>query len=550
MFNYYYDKWCEKFRWDIPEYLNMGEDIVDRNVRLGKENVPAIFWEDAKGAARTITYGQLQRETNKFGNALRAMGLAKGDRILFRTPNIPECMIGFLGAMKIGVIPVPSSTLFIEKEVEYRINDSGAVAVLTTPDYVAAVENVRGSCPTLKHVIVVGDATGHQLAYADLMSKAADECAIEKTAKDDISFMLYTSGTTGNPKAAVHTHQYVRGHEPNAIFWAAYHNGDVVSHIGDLNWIFTILNNFLLPLQHGLTVLIYQGAGRFNPDKWFQLIEKYRVTNFAATPTGYRMLLTVEDARQKYDLSSLRHCISAGEPLPADTYYEWKDRFEQEILDGIGQTECMVFLSNMRGMYIKPGACGKPQPGFICRIVDELGEDVPAGQTGQLIVHRSVPGLLKEYWNKPEKTAEVFRGDWYWTGDVVEQDAEGYYWFKGRNDDLIKASGYRISPTEVESALASHSAVLESAAVESPDQVRGNVVKAFIVLRAGYEPSEELIRHIQEHVKSEAAPFKYPRRIEFVEALPKTQSGKIKRKDLRAIEFSSFSDSEAAAGAE
>ncbi len=375
------------------------------------------------------------------------------------------------------------------------------------------------------------------MLFEEILRQASDECKIENTRKDDISFMLYTSGTTGNPKAAVHTHQYVRGHEPNAIFWSAYHGNEVVSHIGELNWIFTILNNFLLPLQHGNTVFIHRGAGRFDPEQWLHFIEKYRISNFAATPTGYRMLLNVENPRGKYDLSSLRHCISAGEPLPPDTFYEWRDRFGNDILDGIGQTECMVFVSNMRGMDIKPGSCGKPQPGFICRVTDENGTDLPAGEPGQLLVHRDTPGLLKEYWNKPDKTAQVFRGDWYFSGDVVEKDADGYFWFNGCNNDLIKASGYRISPAEVENALVSHPAVLEAAAVESPDKVRGNVVKAFIVLRTGFQYSDPLLKEIQEHVKRETAPFKYPRKIQFVESLPKTQSGKVKRRELRAAEF-------------
>jgi acetyl-CoA synthetase len=515
----------------------MGADIIDRNVRLGKGNDVAVYWENAKGDTKTLTYGQLERETNKFGNALRGLGLGKGDRILFRTPNIAEFIIGFLGALKIGAVPIPSSTLFKEKEVEYRINDSGAVAAFSTPEYVSTVEKVLANCHTLKHIIVVGEASEQQISYEAIMEEAYHECKIEKTHSEDTSFMMYTSGTTGNPKAAVHAHRYVRGHEPNAIFWAAYHEGDVVSHIGELNWIFTLLNNFLLPLHHGCPIVVYQGAGGFDPEKWFQLIDKYGITNFAATPTGYRMLMTVENAKEKYDLSSLRHCISAGEPLPADTYYEWKERFNMDIMDGIGQTECMVFVSNMRGMPIQPGSCGRPQPGFGCRIVDKEGNDVAVGETGQLIVHRDTPGLFKEYWRKPEKTAEVFKGDWYWTGDVLAKSTDGYYWFKGRGDDLIKASGYRISPFEVESSLACHPAVLESAAVESPDEVRGAVVKAFIVLREGYEANDKLIKELQEHVKNDAAPYKYPRKINFVKELPKTQSGKIKRKELRKAEF-------------
>jgi len=535
-----YVKACQEFKYDIPEQLNMGEDIVERNIRLGRQDKVAFYWENAQGEAKKFTFGELAVETNKFGNVLRSLGITKGDRILFRTPNIPEFVFAFIGALKIGAIPIPSSTLFRASEVEYRINDSESVAVFSVPGSVAEVEEVRANCPSLKHVIVVGEAAPGQLSYGELMARASSDLVIEATHKDDISFMMYTSGTTGNPKAAVHAHRYVRGHQPNGLYWSAYQEDDIVSHVGELNWIFTLLNNFLLPLWFGVPMLIYQGAGGFNPDKWFELIQKYKITNFAATPTGYRMLLTVDDVLERFDLSSLRHCISAGEPLPADTFEEWKERFDIEIMDGIGQTEVMVWCSNMKGIPIRPGSCGRPQPGFHCEVLDSEMKPLPPGQPGQLALRADTPGLLKEYWRKPDKTAEVFVGEWYLSGDTVEKDEDGYLWFKGRGDDLIKASGYRISPFEVESALASHPAVLESAAVESPDPMRGNVVKAFIVLREGFAPSEELTKEIQEHVKNVTAPYKYPRRIEYVEALPKTQSGKIKRKELRMKEFASF----------
>jgi acyl-coenzyme A synthetase/AMP-(fatty) acid ligase len=359
-----------------------------------------------------------------------------------------------------------------------------------------------------------------------------------------MAFFCYTSGTTGPPKGAVHLHRWPIGYDPNAKYWHAYREDDIVAHTGDLSWIFPLGNGFLYPWRHGVSTLVYHG--RFKPERWFALLEKYEVTNFASVPTAYRMLLTVRDAEKKYDLSALRHCISAGEPLNPEVIEAWKRRFGHTIYDGIGMTEIMVYLSNLVGMEVRAGSCGKPQPGRRCAIVDEDGNPQPPGKAGTLAVSKDDPGLFKEYWNKPEKTAECFKKGWFLTGDSLVMDEDGYYWFLGRGDDLIKASGYRISPFEVESALIRHPSVLEAAAVAAPHDVRGCIVKAFIVLKEGYQASEKLAKDIQEFVKQIAAPYKYPRAIEFVEELPKTQSGKIKRKLLREREFEAYQRAKAA----
>ncbi len=529
-----YKKEFQSWKWDISEKYNMGYDCVDKHIQTDKKNKVALFWEDDDGNSDKFTFNDMESLTNKFGNALRNLGFKKGDRFLIRLPNLPEFQISFLGGVKIGAVPIPSSVMFRPHEIEYRIKDSSSKAVITTSKYVKQVNEIKDNCPTLKHIIIVDDAYDDQLAYDELMKNSSRNLEIEPTKKDDMAFFCYTSGTTGNPKGTVHLHRWVAGNDPSVLFWQQAKNDDLLAHTGDLNWIFPLGNGFLYPWRWGISTFIYDG--RFNAERWYELIEKYKITNLASVPTAYRLFVTVKDAEKKYDLSSLRHCISAGEPLNPEIIKEWKRRFGLNIFDGIGMTEIMVYLSNIEGMKIKPGSCGKPQPGKICAIVDENGKPVPHGEPGILAVKQTDPGLFKEYWNKPDKTKESFKNGWFLTGDVLYQDEDDYYWFSGRDDDLIMAAGYRISPFEVESAIISHPDVLECAVVASPDKMRGVIVKAFVILHDKNKGSDDLVKDIQEHTKMVAAPYKYPREVEFVEELPKTQSGKIKRKQLRELE--------------
>ncbi|MBE3121356.1 MAG: acyl-CoA synthetase [Thermoplasmata archaeon] len=534
MGDFEYEKTYKAWKWDIPKKYNIGADVVDKHAALKNRNKVALYWENAAGETAKYTFGDLKNLSNKFGNALKKIGFKKGDRFLIRLPNIPAFQISFLGGVKIGAVPIPSSVMFREHEIEYRMNDSSAKAVITTPKFVKEVHAIKKNCKTLEHIIVVGDAQTGESSYDELMKGSSSNLDLEPTKSTDIAFFCYTSGTTGNPKGAVHLHRWVPGNDPSVIFWQNALETDIVAHTGDLNWIYPLGNGFLYTWRWGISTFVYDG--KFDPVHWFELMEKYRVTNLASVPTAYRMFLTIKDAEKTYDLSALRHCISAGEPLNPEVIKEWKRRFGLDAHDGIGMTEVMVYLSNMRDMKIKLGSCGKPQPGHICALLDENGKPVPVGETGVLAVKKTDPGLFKEYWNKPEKTQESFSGDWFLSGDVLYQDEEGYYWFSGRNDDLIKASGYRISPFEVESAIISHPQVLECAVVASPDPMRGTIIKAYVVLRDRKDASENMVKEIQEHTKKVAAPYKYPREIEFVTELPKTQSGKIKRKDLRELE--------------
>jgi len=530
-----YEKEYRNWKWNIPKKYNIGYDCVDKHTETNKRNKVALYWENSEGDSDKFTYNDMKRLTNKFGNVLKELDFKKGDRFLIRLPNLPEFQVSFLGGVKIGAIPIPSSVMFRAHEIEYRINDSSSKAVITTSKYVKEVNEVKNECPSLKHIIIIDDAYGDQLSYDELMKESSDKLDIEPTSREDKAFFCYTSGTTGNPKGAVHLQHWVPGNDPSVLFWQQGRDDDLLAHTGDLNWIFPLGNGFLYPWRWGFSTFIYDG--RFNPNRWFELIEKYKITNLASVPTAYRMFVAVNDADKKYDLSSLRHCISAGEPLNPEIIKKWRELFNLDIYDGIGMTEIMVYLSNYEGMKIKPGSCGKPQPGKICTIVNHNGKQLPQGEHGLLGIKKTDPGLFKEYWNKPEQTTKSFKNGWFLTGDVLYEDKDGYFWFSGRDDDLIMAAGYRISPFEVESAIISHPDVLECAVVSSPDEIRGVIVKAFVVLHDITKASDKLLKDIQEHTKMVAAPYKYPREIEFVEELPKTQSGKIKRKQLRELEI-------------
>lgn len=432
MGDFNYEREFRNWEWEIPEDYNIGFDCVDKHTLTNKKNKVALYWEDSKGDSEIFTFNDMKNLTNRFGNTLKNLGFKKSDRLLIRLPNLPEFHISFLGGVKIGAIPIPSSVLLREKEIEYRINDSESKAIITTSKYVEEVNKIFNKCRTLKHIIIVDDAYGDQLAYEELMKKSTTKLKIESTKKDDIAFFCYTSGKTDSPKGVVHLQQWVPGNDPNILYWQQARNDDVLTHTGDLNWIYPLGNGFLYPWRHGFSTFIYNG--RFNPLHWFELLEKYRVTNLASYPTAYHKFLTVKDPMKKYDLSALRHCISAGEQLSQDIIQLWGKKIGLDIYEGIGMTEIMVYISNYKGKKIKPGSYGKPQPGRICSVVDHEGNKLPQGEPGILSIKKGDPGLFKKYWNKPEKTKERFKKGWFLTGDILYQDEEGYYWPKGSDN--------------------------------------------------------------------------------------------------------------------
>jgi acetyl-CoA synthetase len=544
----YHTLWSAWDPWSvIPEKYNLGVELTHGQVARGRGGRVALHWENAVGATRTITYAELDELSTRLARSLQRLGVRRGDRVFLRLPNIPEFYVAALGVAKLGGVFIPASTQFRAGEVQYRLLDSGAAAAIVTSDLLDAIDDSASACADLKRIIVVPypDPESSIRNHEDYRRLVGDDSRIGltswepvQTRNDDLAFLAYTSGTTGDPKGVAHMHRYALAYESLVRYWHDYRDQDVVACPSELGWLLPVASTFLYALGHGLTVVLYDAMGRrFDAGKWFELFQRYRITSFTAPPTVYRMLMAAADRAAEFDLSSWRHAVSAGEPLPADTLHAIQRCFGVTPLDGIGMSECMVYCFNMVGMPLRPGSCGRPGPGAVIEVMDDNLQPLAADTEGILCVRRSShPGMMKDYWHKPDRTAEVFRGEWYVSGDVVTKDRDGYFWFQGRADDVMKASGYRISPFEVESCLCCHPAVLEAAAVASPDPLRGTIVKALIVLRAGFEPTDRLADQVQNFVKERIAPYKCPRKIEFIAALPKTTSGKVQRRLLRERE--------------
>jgi acyl-coenzyme A synthetase/AMP-(fatty) acid ligase len=527
-----YEERIAQFRWEIPEEFNFASDVIDAYAE--DRSRLALVWESESGEQGRYTFWDLAEESRRFANVLSALGVGRGDPVLIMLPRLPQWQIAFLGALRLGALVVPCTSQLRAKDIVYRANHSGAKAIVTTAGNRDLVEDVRGDCPTLAVRIAVGGTPKGWTGFEDAVRAASRTFDRVPTRSNEPAICFYTSGTTKDPKAVLHAHSYTLAHRLTGDAWLDVRRTGLHWTTSDTGWAKAAWGLFFGPWNLGVPVFMY--GGRFEPKKELELLEKHRITTFCAPPTEYRLL--VKEDLASYDLTKLRHCTGAGEPLNPEVIEQWKNAYGLTIHDGYGQTETILLVGNLQGLPVRPGSMGKPSPGHDVRVVDDGGGEAAVGEVGEVALRGRTPSLFLEYWKNPAESAACWRGDYYLTGDRAYRDEQGYFWFVGRADDVIISAGYRIGPFEVESALLTHPAVLESAVVASPDPVRGAIVKAFIKLKPGRAASDALAKQIQDHVKQITAPYKYPRAVEFVDELPKTVSGKIRRVELREAELS------------
>ncbi|MFN8503018.1 AMP-binding protein [Kouleothrix sp.] len=531
-----YEAERRNFSLEVPPDFNWAFDVIDR--WAGDPGHEAMFWVGNDGGERRLTFADFKRRSNQLANVLEALGVRRGDRVFLMLPRLVEWWEAILGIMKVGAVSMPATTLLTPKDIAYRANLAETRVVITDAANAAKFDEVRAQCPSFEVLIVVGGERAGWVSYEPAVAAAADARARLATPSADPCMIYFTSGTVGYPKMVLHTHaSYPIGHTITGKYWLDLRPGDLHWNMSETGWAKAAWSNLFGPWNMGASLFIYDGRGKFNPRETLEFLQKYPVTTFCAPPTIYRMLV-LEDLGA-YSFAALRHCTGAGEPLNPEVIDTWRAATGLTIRDGYGQTETVLLCANFPPLEVKPGSMGKPSPGFDVAVVDHDGAILPPGKEGDIGV-RIAPerplGLFREYWRNPDATAGCIRGDWYITGDRAIVDEDGYFWFVGRADDVILSAGYRIGPFEVESALVEHPAVAEAAVVASPDDLRGEVVKAFVILAPGHSPSDALAAELQEYVKGATAPYKYPREIEFVAELPKTISGKIRRVELRERE--------------
>jgi acetyl-CoA synthetase/medium-chain acyl-CoA synthetase len=522
-----YEKTHATFRWKTPERFNFGRDVVDR---WAAEDRPAMTWLGTDGKEVHLGFAEFSRLSNKFANAMHAIGVERGNRVMVLLGKVPEWQAILTGLLKLGAIAIPCAPQLRSGDLKFRAEHSGSVAMISGPEGFEEVEKMRGEAPSLEHFVSLGDERDGWEPFEELMDDASGEFTAEDTAAGEGAFILYTSGTTKHPKGVLLTHGYTHAKRMQAEYWLDLREGDRLWCTSGTGWAKSIWNVFLGPWSLGTEIFFHEGG--FDPAERLDLIKEHGITVLCQAPTEYRLLSKTPEL-ERADLSPVRHAVSAGEPLNPAVIERWKELHGLTIYDGYGQTENTLLVGNFPGLEVRPGSMGKPSPGCDVKVVDMEGNECPPDEPGDIALAGRPPVLFKEYWEQPDETGGVFRTGHYLTGDRAYRDADDYLWFVGRSDDVILSAGYRIGPFEIESILIEHPAVVESAVVPAPDEDRGNIVKAFIVLGPDYEPSEELKNEIQAHCKAHTAPYKYPRQIEFIEELPKTTSGKIRRVELR-----------------
>ena len=534
-----YEDFKANYKVNIPENFNFGFDVVDAWAEADK-NKKALVWCNDHGEEKTFTFSDISRLSNKTANYFRSLGIKKGDVVMMILRRRWEYWICATALHKVGAVLIPGSLQLTKKDIVYRGNSAEVKAIICVNDdfVINQVEASEKEIPTLENKIVVGEPREGWRFFEDEIEPFSDKFARptgdQATNWNDIMLVYFTSGTTGMPKMVQHNFAHPLGHIVTAKYWQMVQENKLHMSVSDSGWAKFGWGKIYGQWICGAIVFAYD-MDKFIPAKLLEVISKYKITIFCAPPTMYRFML--QEDLKKYDLSSIQRCCTAGEPLNPEVIKKWQEYTGHFIYEGFGQSEGSVLLANFQWFEPRLGSTGKPSPIYDIHLVDKDGNDVKTGEEGSIVVmdvknHPPV-GLFTGYYKNPEMTEEKLLGKFYNTDDMASCDEDGYYCFIGRDDDVIKCSGYRIGPFEVESALLEHPSVVECAITGVPDPIRGQVVKATVVLAAGYTPSEELKKEIQNHVKRVTAPYKYPRVIEFVDELPKTLGGKIKRGQIR-----------------
>ncbi len=546
-----YDEAREQLTWEkmraeldgtLGGGLNMAYECLDRHLKTERRTKPAMLWEGKSGEQETYTFEEMTKGANKAANGLRALGVEKGDRVFVFLERLPECYFTVFGTLKLGAVIGPLFSAFGPDAVKDRLEDSGAKVLVTSPELWAKVAHIRAELPALEKVVLVtrrtsAEASGGVVLWDEAIAGQSDEFETVDTDTEDYSVMHYTSGTTGKPKGAAHVHNAIIGQYATGKYVLDFHEDDIYWCTADPGWVTGTSYGMFAPWSNGVTSLVYEGG--FSANTWYSMIEKYKVTVWYTAPTAIRMLMKAGDeVPKKHDLSSLRYTMSVGEPLNPEAVV-WSDKaLGLPFHDNWWQTETgSIMIANYPVQEIRPGSMGRPFPGIQPGIIDDDGNELPAGEEGHLALRAGWPSMFRTYWKREEYYDSRFNKGWYITGDKARMDKDGYFWFVGRADDVINTAGHLVGPFEVESALIEHPAVAEAGVIGKPDPVAMEIVKAFVALKDGYEPTEKLHRELIRFAREKLGAGVAPREIEFIDSLPKTRSGKIMRRLLKAREL-------------
>ncbi len=540
--NFSWDKLALELDWFDNEHINIGHVVIDSHLKTGRRNKKALIWESKKGQVEEYTFSDLSKLSNRFANVLiKELGINKGDRVFFFLERVPEIYIGILGTLKAGGVIGPLFSAFGPDAVKDRLADSQARVLVTSPALKKKITDIFTDLPALKNIILVQrgkeDTGSNDLSYEELMADASESFEVVKTHKEDYAIMHYTSGTTGKPKGAVHVHEAVLGHYATGKYALDLQADDIYWCTADPGWVTGTSYGMFGPWSNGITQAVYEGG--FSAKRWYKFIEERKVTIWYTAPTAIRMLMKAGDELpQNYNFNSLRNLYSVGEPLNPEAVIWGQKIFGKPFHDNWWQTETgSIMIANYPIQDIKPGSMGRPFPGIEAGIVDDKYNELPPGEEGNLVLRPGWPAMFRTYWEKEEMYQSRFQNGWYITGDTAKRDEDNYFWFVGRADDVINTAGHLVGPFEVESVLIEHPAVAEAGVIGKPDPIAMEVVKAFVSLKTGHEPADQLRHDIHKFAMKRLSSAAAPREIEFVDSLPKTRSGKIMRRLLKAREL-------------